>query len=281
MIDVAADATTDLRPRLGAVGAAARVADEIFVSRLPQPTVPQPMFAEDERQRRLLLTQAVGTRMDRIGQILHDSILPTLAQKESISVVALDSLTEPQRGWLRDCFMQQVFPLLTPLAVDSGRPFPHLDSGSLTLLTVLHSREADPRYDSPVFALIQVPDVLERWLSMGENGQDPQAGRWFDAQAYGPGALRMVRECRAFPCRTPLSWDEGDWRIPFPHSETGQSAVPRRRSTPACTRHCSCRSCAWTLKRACRPLYANGWLAILSCRIRPWSAAIRPWPWPD
>ena len=188
LIDVAADAKTDLRARLDAVGAAARFADEIFVSGLPKPILPQPMFAEDERQRRVRLTAEVGTCMDRVGQVLHDSILPALAQKESISVMALDSLTEPQRGWLRDCFMQQVFPLLTPLAVDSGRPFPHLDSGSLTLLTVLHSREADPRYDSPVFALIQVPDVLERWLPIGENGQDPQAGRWFDAQAYGPGA---------------------------------------------------------------------------------------------
>ena len=125
--------------------------------------------------------------MDRIGQLLYDSILPTLAQKESISVVTLDSLTEPQQGWLRNCFMQQVFPLLTPLAVDSGRPFPHLDSDSLTLLTVLYSREADPRFDSPVFALIEVPDVLERWLFMGENGLESPAGRWFDAQAYGPG----------------------------------------------------------------------------------------------
>ena len=187
LIGVAANATADLRARLGAAGAAASLADEIFVSRLPKLTLPQPMFAEDERQRRLQLTQAVGTRLDQVGQILHDSLLPALAQKESIDVLALDRLTEPQRSWLRDCFMQQIFPLLTPLAVDSGRPFPHLESGSLTLLTALHSREADPRYDSPVFALIQVPDVLERWLPLGENGQDAQAGRWFDAQAYGPG----------------------------------------------------------------------------------------------
>ena len=44
LIDVAADATTDLRARLDAVGAAASLADEIFVARLPKPTLPQPML---------------------------------------------------------------------------------------------------------------------------------------------------------------------------------------------------------------------------------------------
>ena len=83
--------------------------------------------------------------------------------------------------------MQQIFPLLTPLAVDPGRPFPNLESGTLTLLATLHNRGDDLRYDGPVFALVQMPQALARWLPIPRRGEDGAAKRWFDIQTYGPG----------------------------------------------------------------------------------------------
>ncbi len=187
LVTVAADVTEEPAVRLGAVGTVAMRADEIseslVSSALPSEQSEDSDFGERSRE----LTRAIGERLDQIGRLLDDSILPELAEQESIHVVDLESLDEQQRGWLRTSFMQQIFPLLTPLAVDPGRPFPNLESGDLTLLAVLHNRGDDLRYDGPLFALVQVPEALARWLPIARSGKDVAAGHWFDVQTYGPG----------------------------------------------------------------------------------------------
>jgi polyphosphate kinase len=185
---VTADTSVDLSVRLEAMGSAAALTDAIFENGLPSPMPSQLSDDLDVGEQSRRLTSGIGSRLDQIGRLLDDSILPSLAERESIHVLSVDVLDERQRVWLRTSFMQQIFPLLTPLAVDPSRPFPQLESGSLMLLTVLHNREDDQRFDGPVIALIQVPDVLPRWLPICSNVQGGQeAGRWFDVQTYGPG----------------------------------------------------------------------------------------------
>lgn len=187
LTDIIDDTTVDPRTRLEAVGAAARLAEEIFEAPF-WPSMPAQLSDEfDMRDRSRQLTSDIGSRLDQMGRLLLDSILPNLAERESIHVFDLADLDEQQSLWLRTSFMQQIFPILTPLAVDPGRPFPHLESGSLMLLTALHNRDDDQRFDGPVFALVQVPDVLARWLPICNSQQDGPAGQWFDIQTYGPG----------------------------------------------------------------------------------------------
>ena len=159
------------------------ISESLVSATMPSTYSEDPDFGERSRD----LTRAIGERLDQIGRMLHDSILPALAEEQSIHVVELDSLDEQQQDWLRTSFMQQIFPLLTPLAVDPGRPFPNLESGNLTLLAVLHDRGDDLRYDGPLFALVQVPEALARWLPLSRGRGDEIAGGWFDVQAYGPG----------------------------------------------------------------------------------------------
>lgn len=92
---------------------------------------------------------------------LHQELLPTL-EKEGIFLRPVKDLTPEQVAYLGDLFRRQIFPVLTPLAIDQGHPFPHLLNKSLNL-TVLLRR---PRNQEPLFAVVQVPSVLPRFVQL-------------------------------------------------------------------------------------------------------------------
>jgi len=73
-----------------------------------------------------------------------------------------DSLDKDDQAHLVEVFEHQVFPVLTPLAVDSGHPFPYISSMSLNLaVTVLHPNSGERR-----FARVKVPHLLPRFVVM-------------------------------------------------------------------------------------------------------------------
>jgi polyphosphate kinase len=92
---------------------------------------------------------------------LTRSVLPAL-QAEGIVLRGMAELTEADRRYLSDVFRREVFPVLTPLAIDPGHPFPHLLNKSLNLAVVLER----PSHDKKVFAVVQVPAVLPRFVQL-------------------------------------------------------------------------------------------------------------------
>lgn len=65
-------------------------------------------------------------------------------------------------------FRAQILPVLTPLALDPGHPFPHLRNKSLNLIALLAgSRRSDV---DPAFAVVQVPSVLRRIVEVPQPG---------------------------------------------------------------------------------------------------------------
>ena len=103
-----------------------------------------------------------------LGQLVRDqslcfkeSILPAL-EPEGIVLRTLTTLTEGDRTHLREVFRHQIFPVLTPLAIDPGHPFPHLANKSLNLAVVLQR----PQHPEKLFAVVQVPGVLPRFLQL-------------------------------------------------------------------------------------------------------------------
>jgi polyphosphate kinase len=72
-------------------------------------------------------------------------------------------LDEWQREWLHGYFMERVYPLLTPLAVDPGRPFPYISSDSLNLLVEL-TRVDGPRNN--LFARVKIPRSSSRLVAV-------------------------------------------------------------------------------------------------------------------
>lgn len=108
--------------------------------------------------------------LDRIGRVVRqlveiqyrckrEEVLPAL-EREGIVIRRRRHLTEDDRRHIRDVFRRDIFPVLTPLAIDPGHPFPHLLNKSLNIAAVLRR----PVHDEQLFAVVQVPSVLPRYV---------------------------------------------------------------------------------------------------------------------
>ncbi len=91
------------------------------------------------------------------GQVLK----PQLAAN-GIHLLDYLDLSQEQRHYLHDYFEEQVFPVLTPLAVDPSHPFPYISNLSLSLLVVVR----DPETQEENFARVKVPKVLPRFIPL-------------------------------------------------------------------------------------------------------------------
>jgi len=103
-------------------------------------------------------TQQIATRHARV---FLDSVRPALAD-EGIFVVNWADLDEAERKRLSTYFQDQVFPVLTPLAVDPAHPFPFVSGLSLNLAITVKQ----PDYGTEHFARIKVPDNVDRFVEL-------------------------------------------------------------------------------------------------------------------
>ena len=88
-------------------------------------------------------------------------VLPELGE-HGVRVVSCDESGAPE-GAIERHFREQIFPVLTPLAVGAGRPFPYISNLSLSLIVRLH----DPDSDQEAFARVKVPkEVLPRFVEI-------------------------------------------------------------------------------------------------------------------
>jgi polyphosphate kinase len=92
---------------------------------------------------------------------LLTDVLPAL-EREGVVFRGVKDLTDADRRFVHDVFHREVFPVLTPLAVDPGHPFPHLGNKSLNLAVLLKR----PRDDERLVAVVQVPAVLPRFVQL-------------------------------------------------------------------------------------------------------------------
>jgi polyphosphate kinase len=101
--------------------------------------------------------KVVFALMESQCRYLNDVILPALAEND-IHLLTYDELNENQRHAATDYFMHEVFPVLTPLAVDSGHPFPHISNRSLNLLVVVRDEAGEH------IARVKIPQSLPRFV---------------------------------------------------------------------------------------------------------------------
>ncbi|WP_173917097.1 RNA degradosome polyphosphate kinase [Halobacillus sp. Marseille-Q1614] len=87
-----------------------------------------------------------------------------LLENENISIISIAQLSEEQLFELEEYFINEVFPVLTPLAVDTHRPFPILLSKTINLAVVL--AHSDPQNMLERTAIVQVPSVLPRFVQV-------------------------------------------------------------------------------------------------------------------
>ncbi|MDT5222634.1 MAG: polyphosphate kinase [Mycobacterium sp.] len=115
-------------------------------------------------------TQQIASRHARV---FLDSVLPAL-EEEGIHIVTWADLDEAERERLSTYFNEQVFPVLTPLAVDPAHPFPFVSGLSLNLAVTVKQPDDGTQH----FARVKVPDNVDRFVELdaksGENGTDGQ-----------------------------------------------------------------------------------------------------------
>jgi polyphosphate kinase len=94
----------------------------------------------------------------------NDEIMPSL-EKEGARIVRPDLLPKKDAAWLAEHFETEIFPVLTPIAVDPAHPFPHIQSKSLTIAALLGTEDPQEPYR---LAVVQAPRVLPRIIRLPE-----------------------------------------------------------------------------------------------------------------
>ena len=83
-------------------------------------------------------------------------------REAGIAVLDPSELTDLERSWLDQYFIEQVFPILTPLAIDPAHPFPFIPNGGFSTILKLH-RQEDRR---PLMALLPLPPQVDRFVRL-------------------------------------------------------------------------------------------------------------------
>lgn len=108
--------------------------------------------------------RAIRAAVIRLFRNAHDcwskELVPAL-EEAGIHILNYADLTEEQRGTANSYFQETVFPTLTPLAFDPGRPFPHISNLSLNLAVLLRGRGDDEH-----FARVKIPDTLPQLVPL-------------------------------------------------------------------------------------------------------------------
>jgi polyphosphate kinase len=108
-----------------------------------------------------LIRERVIDLTARRDLLFVDEVAPAL-QKEGITFVAWQELSDHEQTSLADYFDNKIHPVLTPLAVDPGHPFPYISNLSLNLAVVI----SDPTDPEPRFARVKVPPSLHRFIAL-------------------------------------------------------------------------------------------------------------------
>ena len=175
VLEEAQDPTQPLIERVKFIGIFSSNLDEFFEIRVagikqqiasetsdvgPDGLSPTEIFNNIQRVARELVTQQYA--------LWNDELRPELA-KEGIRVCDVGDLNEKRAAWAKRYFQEEVFPMLTPLAVDASHPFPQLLNKSHNLLV----RARTARDSEPLHAIVQVPRVIPRLIAMPRTKDEP------------------------------------------------------------------------------------------------------------
>lgn len=158
--------TTPLLERLKFVAITASNLDEFFMVRVAG------LWDQYENgiNKRDAAGLTVKAQLEEISKAAHDQMkllnkyllsLVKELREEGIYICRVSELSEKGRRWLEAYYQEEIFPVLTPMAVDASRPFPFLANKTLNLAVELTNQEGE---DS--MGIVQVPSVLPRLLEV-------------------------------------------------------------------------------------------------------------------
>ena len=119
------------------------------------------------RQQLRAISEQAHRLQNEHAHYMIDHILPDLA-KEQIVLLSWDKLTAAEQERLSRYYRQQVFPVLTPLAVDPAHPFPYISGGSINLAVLVEN----PASGKSHFARVKIPGNLNRLVPVDDMTDD-------------------------------------------------------------------------------------------------------------
>ena len=116
------------------------------------------------REQLLLIAGAVQDMYRAMGEVWNAQLKPALKEDANVHIKNYEELSREEQEHVDEYFRERVFPILTPLAVDPGHPFPFISNLSLSLAVLMKH----PGRDSEQFARLKVPVSRERWIRVND-----------------------------------------------------------------------------------------------------------------
>lgn len=169
----AIDERTPLLERIKFLAIFSSNQDEFFMKRvgllkrkLAQHSTERSLDGMTPEQQMGAIRKKVAELTEMQVRLWQERLRPALVEK-GIVLRGYEDLTAEQKGKADDYFEKQIFPVLTPLAVDPGHPFPFISNLSVSVGVLLRS----PGHREHLFARIKVPQLFSRWLIFYEQDQ--------------------------------------------------------------------------------------------------------------
>jgi polyphosphate kinase len=108
------------------------------------------------------IEKAIQPMLKQLFDLWFNEIIPKLKQN-GIEISIYDALSEHEKNALNEFFKKEIYPVLTPLAFDPGRPFPYISNLSLSLAILVRKQNGEQH-----FARVKVPNILPRLLQIDQ-----------------------------------------------------------------------------------------------------------------
>ena len=172
VLDLAADPSVPLLERVKFCSIVSEMLDEFFMVRVAglegQASAGIPVRSADGRTP----LQTLGEIRERVSELVarearlwSRELRPALEQ-EGINIGGVEDCNQKELAELTARFEREIFPVLTPLAVGPGQPFPYISALSLSLAVFVR----DPDSGDERFARVKVPEGMPRFLKVGRRG---------------------------------------------------------------------------------------------------------------
>src|SRR5579883_831580 len=180
VLEEALDESNPLLERLKFIAIYGTNLDEYFmirISALKQQVEEEIHFRSDDgklpEEHLSAISKHLRISLKRQMACLHEDLFPAL-ERYGIRIFRYESLDEATRASLQRMYNERVFPILTPLAIDRGHPFPYISNLSLSLAVELE--EESP--DGPIthFARVKVPNGIPRFVPIDSA---PEGQHWY------------------------------------------------------------------------------------------------------
>jgi polyphosphate kinase len=177
VLEEAQDATQPLLERVRFLGIVTSNLDEFFEVRVAGIKQQIEHDSDDTGPDRMTPRQTFAAIREDVLDLIsdqyhlwHEELLPAL-REHGVHLHCFTKLSATDKAWATDYFRKEVFPVLTPLAVDASHPFPQLQNKSHNLFLRLRRPE---RRAEQLHAVVQIPRVLPRLVRIPH----PDANQW-------------------------------------------------------------------------------------------------------